>query len=173
VTAIAALLSLPAAAQAGEYFIPEGNAAVTQYAETYPSAGGEKSGHGKQPTARATIGARHAKKLQAAGPEGAAAAQVAVETAPVGKVPAPATPQGSTHRNAGGDAAGGTHRDAAPREVPLAKSTKPGSAAGEVAAKALGADSPGQLGVLLPVVLLASLAGAIAYWLKHRGELAG
>ncbi|HEX3730041.1 MAG TPA: hypothetical protein VHV47_09565 [Opitutaceae bacterium] len=187
--AVAALLTLPSAALAGEYFIPEGNSAVTQYTESIPSAGGEKGGHDKQASAGNTIGSKNAKKLEAAGPEGHAAAQVAVETAPVAP-PQPAaktpsnpesSPAHARHHQSGGSAnsnpsggsgsdPSGSHQASPQEQKAAARSTAPGSAAGEVAAKVLGGNSPGQFGILLPLILLGALVGAIAYRLKHRGE---
>jgi hypothetical protein len=181
--AVAALLTLPSAALAGEYFIPEGNSAVTQYTESIPSAGGEKGGHDKHASADNTIGSKNAKKLEAAGPEGHAAAQVAVETAPVATPPsnpAPAPAHTRHHRSGGasgskpggGSGSGPSGKAHASPQEPktTAKSTAPGSVTGEIAAKALGGDSPGQFGILLPLILLAALVGAIAYRMKHRGE---
>jgi outer membrane biosynthesis protein TonB len=91
---LAALLALPAGALAGEYFIPEGNSAVTQYATSVPTAGGEKGSTGKEAKKPdKSIGTENAKKLESQGAEGKAAAELAVETSPEPVIEAAPEPQ--------------------------------------------------------------------------------
>jgi len=82
----AALLPASPARAAGGYLVPPGNSAAVQYTEAYPTAGGDKSTEGGQPTHHRspsrTLGRGNARRLQAKGAEGAAAAQLAAATAP-------------------------------------------------------------------------------------------
>ena len=89
IATVLAALPLPASALA-EYLVPEGNSAVTQYTEGFPTGGGEKKAggsDGKKATPAQTIGAKNAKKLEDHSPEGAEVAEVAAETAPEAVVP--------------------------------------------------------------------------------------
>ncbi len=180
-----ALLALPAAAGAEDYYVPSGNSAVNQYSESFPSAGGEKgSGDGGgEAKHQKSIGTKNVEQLEAQGPAGAATAELAEETAPTPTVTETTTP--SPQKSAHKPAHKGAKHDSTANQAPpkhhqaAAASTGTGAQAssssglGEVASKAFGISQPGDLGALLPLILLASLAGAIAYRLKIRNGPTG
>jgi hypothetical protein len=174
-------LSLAPPLAAAEYLVPEGNSAVSQYTEGVPTAGGEK---GKKPgteqkpvTPAKTIGAQNAKKLQEQGPEGEAAAELAAETAPPSSAPersgaatghkgpkhAPAREEG--HPEGGESTSEG--RSTPPPTEPGDTGSGGSSGLGSVLAAATGSES-GNLGVLLPLAILAAIAWGVGYALKQR-----
>ncbi len=184
IAATLALLALPGSALA-EYLVPEGNSAVTQYTEGFPTGGGEKKAGttgGKKATPAKTIGAANAKKLEQHGSEGAEVAEVAAETAPEA---APETTESS---------GGGQQSDPKPKPHKTGKQHKPpadeskteeeagtatlvpsqggdgpsgSSGLGEVLGAATGSSS-GSLGLLLPLTIIAAIAWGIAYFLRQR-----
>jgi hypothetical protein len=191
------LFAMPAGA-AAEYLIPPGNSAATQYTEAVPTAGGPKATNPSKPGAKKSpkrvLGAHNAAKLQARGPEGRAAAEVAAETAP-GPVGASATGtseggagNGSAHHRSAHSAngsslgsaasggaptggAGGKTAGSAPsnQEASAASATSSGSSGiGEVIGQATGSSDSGQLGLLLPLIVLAALAWSVAHVLRQR-----
>ncbi len=141
--------------------VPPGNSAVNQYTETFPAAGGgaPASDKGKRSPAQA-LGAKNARRLEEMGPEGRAAAALAAATAP-----SVSASRGTAHgagqapgkfRTPSGRAAGGSH------------SGEPGgsSGLGEVIAQATGSSSSGQMGLLLPIIII---AGSATYaWRRRR-----
>lgn len=204
--ALAALLILPGQALA-EYYVPPGNSAATQYTESFPGAGGEKSGKHKQATPAQTLGSKNAKWLEQHGPAGKAAAEVAAETAPtqvVGTAPSSSGDAAGTSGNAsggggnkGGVLTGGGGQGAAGQGAAGSgggsgasdrSSTHPGassgggsgaaqgiaqaqpegsSALGQIAGQATGA-SDGNLRLWLPLAIVLTLAGSIAYRARMR-----
>jgi hypothetical protein len=191
--AVLAALALPAVSLAA-YYVPPGNSAANQYTEAFPTAGGEsggKPGKGKATPAQ-TLGARNAKRLHAQGPAGTAAAEVAAETAPASVVVAEG---GSTPQGGGGTASGGAATAPGGQGSPSAgggeahsnggadggqtgasPSGPAGSSGiGEVVRQATGSGDDGNLGLLLPIVILATIAGSVAYRLRthsHHGPTA-
>jgi hypothetical protein len=191
--AVLAALALPAVSPAA-YYVPPGNSAANQYTEAFPTAGGEsggKPGKGKATPAQ-TLGARNAKRLHAQGPAGTAAAEVAAETAPASVVVAEggSTPQGGGGTAGGGAAtapdgqgsasAGGgeahSNGGADGGQTSASPSGSSGSSGiGEVVRQATGSGDDGNLGLLLPIVILATIAGSVAYRLRthsHHGPTA-
>lgn len=172
-TAIA-LLVLPLAAQA-QYVVPPDNSAVNQYTETVPTAGGgqDTDRQGKKRHSPAEVlGAGNAKRLEAQGPQGRAAAEVAAATAPAGDLP-PAAPTVETEVGAQAKQ-GGTgnvpEADAAssPAVSPLSSDSSGSSGLGEVIAQATGSSSSGEMGLLLPLVIVAALAWSLSYFWRQR-----
>jgi hypothetical protein len=179
--ALAAALVLPSSALA-EYYVPPGNSAANQYTESLPSAGGESTGKGGGGTSAPTkpaksLGARNAHRLEAQGPAGKATAEVAAETAP----PAILQPTGSTapaqghsagqqHPGSGkpsqGQPAGGGAGSTG--EATHVNQPSGSSAIGEVVAQATGSADDGNLGLWLPIAILLTVAGSIAYRLRPR-----
>ena len=158
---------LPAAALA-EYYVPPGNSAANQYTEAFPTAGGEsggKPGSKGKATPDGTLGARNANRLDEQGAAGAAAAQVAAETAPV--------PLVGADRRVGGRKPADSAGDGGPSVQPNRAASGPAAAGsgssgfGEVVGQATGND--GNLGLLLPIAILATIAGSIAYRVRMRG----
>lgn len=179
-----AFLALPAAAGAEDYYVPSGNSAVNQYSESFPTAGGEKgSGDGGQEAKhQKTIGAKNVEELEAQGPAGTATAELAEQTAPTPTATetSASSPEKGAHRQARNGANHDSSANQTPRKHRQAATTSEGggqasssSGFGEVASKAFGISPPGDLGALLPLILLASLAGAVAYRLKIRNGPTG
>jgi hypothetical protein len=178
-----AALALPAAAPA-DYYVPPGNSAANQYTETLPSAGGDSAGKGKGVTPAQALGAKNAHKLEAEGPAGKAAAELAAETAPVVVEPSPSD---SGANNGGGNASGqnqgqgkdgngsaGGGQTASTGSTPQTTTAIPVSSSSgssglsSVLGQATGVSDEGSLGLWLPLIILATIAGTIAYRLRLR-----
>jgi len=187
-----AIVALPAAAQA-EYLVPPGNSAATQYTEAVPTAGGPKasnnSTHDGSKSPKQVLGGKNTQKLNQQGPEGRAAAEVAAATAPVavsaGGEGTPPTPgHASPGKAANGSGSGGnggsssshqasddTPGSIATRDATLAPEQSPNgsSGLGEVLGQATGSSS-GQLGLLLPLIVFATIAWSVAYVVRRRRQ---
>lgn len=190
--ATAFLLSAsPAAAEEpGEALVPPENSAVTQYTEAFPTAGGEKDAHkarNANRSARKVLGERNARKLRQRGAEGRAVAEVVVETAPVVEERGPGPVEGSAEATGGGGAngrggggAGGSGPEAdrpptrgdgsAATADPLSRPVEASGSSGltEVIARATGSSSSGGMGILLPLLIVATLLWACAYFARQR-----
>jgi hypothetical protein len=181
-----AIAALPAVAGA-EYLVPPGNSAATQYTEAVPTAGGPKATgklkHGQNRSPDQVLGTRDARRLGAQGPEGRAAAEVAAETAPATVAPTTSDPsaktpqQGNEQGGAGGSQASGSKSGGKPSaagagaahdETSPVQQDSGGSGLGEVAGQATGSASSGELGLLLPLLVLGALAWSVAYVLRQR-----
>jgi hypothetical protein len=150
---VIAVLALPSVATARP-LVPPGNSAVNQYTETFPTAGGaattKKRGKQRDRSPAKVLGADNARRLEAAGPQGREVAEVVAATAPPGV----------------------TGPDRAPRTG--SQGDGPGGSSGfrEVIAQATGSTDSGELGLLLPLLILAAVAGATAYLWRHRQRAA-
>lgn len=188
-----AIFALPTAAQA-EYLIPPGNSAATQYTEAVPTAGGPKAtdpaNHGKGQSPSKVLGGKNAQKLNQQGPEGRAAAEVAAETAPGavaqtgGSAPSETPGAGGSQPQAnGGDSGGGKdrgggtpssngsgHQTATTATLASQQLPDGSSGLGEVLGQATGSSDSGQLGLLLPLIVLATLAWSVAYVVRRRRQ---
>jgi hypothetical protein len=156
--ALAAIL--PAASPAA--LVPPGNSAVNQYTETYPAAGGQSdggNGPGGNRSPAAALGHRNARRLQAQGADGRAAAELAAATAPAR---AGATGKGSPASAAPGQSGSATGAGA--------KAGEPSGSSGlaEVLRQATGSSSTGEMGLLLPLIIVATLAGSLIYLAGRR-----
>ena len=147
-------LALPAAAAAAE-LIPPGNSAANQYTEAYPTGGGPKTTRGETPTPEEALGERNAGRLEAQGPSGGEAAAVAAATSPGGSIPA----------GRGSDAGSPGGADA--RRGGLAEDPEGSSGLGQVVEEATGTSS-GELGLWLPLIIVAVIAWSIGYLLRQR-----
>jgi hypothetical protein len=154
-TAAIAILALPSVA-AAERIVPPGNSAVNQYTETFPTAKGKaRTKHRVKRQPAQILGSRNAHRLEAAGPQGQAVAEVVAATAPA---PAPA---GSDTAPAGSEEqAGGGARHA---QEPAGS-----SGVGKAIAEATGSSDSGELGLLLPILILCAIAGSTAYFWQHN-----
>lgn len=165
-----AIMSFAAPGVAGAApVIPPGNSAATQYTEALPTAGGPKgTAHteerGRERSPHEVLGDRKVRRLQAQGAEGRTVAQVVAETAPTSlsrsSVDSGGKPKGSDDQegqraNSGGSAA-----------RPAENSGSSGLS--EVAAQATGSSSSGQMGFLLPLLIVATLVWASIYWSRQR-----
>lgn len=180
VSALVAALALPAAA-AAEYYVPPANSAANQYTESFPGAGGESSGKRKKVTPGAALGGDNAKKLTAKGPAGEATAEMAAETAPPQIVDSGSggSADGTGDSGQGGDddsesgagapGTGGNSGDNAPAK---AQQPEGSSGFGQVLGQATGA-SDGNLGLWLPLAIVLTLIGSVAYWVRSRQAQAG
>jgi len=187
--ALALAVALPAAATADSVVPPE-NSAATQYTEAIPTGGGQKDagkGDGGNVSPAAVLGSHKAKKLESKGREGREVAEVVVATAPSpppapvpepqpaargdnGKTQAKAKAKpdqrGANSAKRGDGQAGGQEPSAiAVRHVEIPAGS---SGLGEVLAQATGSSSSGQLGALLPLLILAALAWALAFVWRQR-----
>lgn len=195
-TAVVAIFALPAPALA-EYLVPPGNSAVNQYTESVPTAGGHRGvregGRDNPRSPNEVLGRDNAQRLEAHGEDGREAAEVAAETAPVTTTVSPeAEPEGAddgdgTAAGAGGGGGGagngsgqngGTGREqpatASPGQVASGGADTRvevggSSGLGEVLAQATGSSS-GQLGLLLPLIVLGVAAWAVAFLLRQRKQ---
>ena len=147
-----AVASLPPVAMA-QRVVPPGNSAVNQYTETFPTAGGgaPASDRGERSPAE-VLGAGNAGRLEVLGPQGRAAAVLAAATAPSRSV-------------AGKRAASGGGGGSRPR----AGGPSGSSGLDEVIGQATGSSSSGQMGLLLPLVIVGAVVGSLAYlWRRKR-----
>lgn len=179
VSALAVALALPAAA-AAEYYVPPANSAANQYTESFPGAGGESSGKRKQVTPGAALGGDNAKELAAKGPAGEATAELAAETAPPqivdsgsggsadgtgdsGQTDGSGGEKGGGESGAGATGTGGGSSGSATR----VQQPEGSSGFGQVLGQATGA-SDGNLGLWLPLAIVLTLIGSVAYWVRAR-----
>ena len=198
--AVATVLALPAASPA-EYYVPPANSAANQYTESFPGAGGESGGKRKDVTPGAALGAGNAKQLEKKGKAGKEAAEVAAETAPAqlagdgaanggggdekggasdksggGKTGSEGGGNGEeesgsdstgTAGGSGGGSPGGTGGSANSVKQPQGS-----SGFGQVLGQATGAGD-GNLGLWLPLAIVLTLIGSVAYWVRMRHAQAG
>jgi hypothetical protein len=178
--ALACALASPAAAPAGKV-VPPGNSAVNQYTEGFPTAAGERDAHDRRRSKRTpeeVLGERNAERLERRGSAGRAVAELTVETAPVTAAPGTGEDVEETGGGAGGRGGDGPGDRPAPQKCdldsaqPVALGFDPGEVDGSagtwaVIGQALGSSSGGS-GLLLPLLLLATIVWAIAYAMRHR-----
>lgn len=135
--------------------VPPGASGANQYTETLPGAGGDEPTHnvkqkGQGPGAKTpseALGEENASQLEALGPDGRAAAQLAAAGAPP--------------RAVGGKAEEGT------------TNPRGSSAVGQILGQLTGtADSEG-MGLLLPLLIAAAILAAAGYALGRRRTAAG
>jgi hypothetical protein len=189
----AALFATPAlAAGVEEAVVPPSNSAATQYTEAFPTSSGDKktdqATHHSSPDK--VLGSHNTKKLEEQGPEGKAAAETAAATAPAPiETPAPApvpkpTAHGNGNGNGGGDGNKGKSSPSAPRhqgktgnsgKTVLAPAPAPepagSSGAGSAIGQATGLSTSGQSGILLPLVILATILWSLVYLWRQRRQV--
>jgi hypothetical protein len=198
VCAVAAALALPAASPA-EYYVPPANSAANQYTESFPGAGGESGGKRKDVTPGTALGAGNAKKLESKGKTGKEAAEVAAETAPAqlatggadngsgqadksggnkpsGKGNGDGEEEGSSGSTgtagSGGGSPGGKGGGGNSSSTNQVQQPQGSSGFGQVLGQATGAGD-GNLGLWLPLVIILTLIGSVAYWVRMRHAQAG
>lgn len=165
-----AVLALPAPAL-GEYLIPPGNSAANQYTEALPTAGGNRKvdpeGKRKHPSPAKVLGRANAERLNRQGADGRAVAELVGTTAPVETIERRA-PGGSD--GAGATDGSGSHPDAGHGGGSRRAGHEAGSSGlTEVASAATGI-SAREVGLLLPLLLLATIAWAIVYFARRRRQ---
>lgn len=183
--ALVALAVFPAGAPAAS-LVPPGNSAANQYTETFPTSGGNAEAKGKgKVTAGDVLGAGNAKKLDSQGKQGREAAAVVAATAPPPLAPADDGEGGSENATggvAGNDRQGGNGgqtdgaNGGAPADsgsgVAVSTDENGSSGLGEVLGQATGSTSSGGTGLLLPLVVLASVIWAVAFFLRRKRRTA-
>lgn len=176
--------------------VPPENSAATQYTEALPTVGGDKEAGsgGRKPSPSKVLGAKNAKRLESQGKEGREVAEIVVETAPTPRESAQPSQDSSlkstgTNQSEEGenrkDAVGGkpdkgsgppsrpqapAHPDVSAAEPPSSPAALPdgSSGLGEVIAEATGSSSSGQLGTLLPLAIIATIAWSLGYFWRQR-----
>jgi hypothetical protein len=191
--ALAVALVVPAHSLA-DYYVPPENSAANQYTESFPGAGGEKDGKRKSVTPADTLGASNAKRLEKHSPAGKAAAEVAAETAPApvaadggagdssedtgGGAGGTGNAGGGSGKGTGGPSSGttsganGGSTSSGGGNTAVSQSAKvdqPEGSSGlsQVLGQATGVGD-GNVGLWLPLVILLTLAGSIAYAARSR-----
>jgi hypothetical protein len=145
--------------------VPPGVAGANQYTETLPGPGGNDPAGGTHvgggtdaPKAAAeTLGATNARKLEALGPEGKAAAELATESAPSGAIS-----KNADHKRGKGQGSGGGSGSAGAGGAP---DTHGSSGIQQVLGQitGTGGSDSGGMDWLLPLLIGASVVVAAAY----------
>ncbi len=159
VAAVGLLVALASPAFGQEVAQP-GNSAADQYTETVPTAGGGAPTGGIRGQAPdKALGSPDAKRLEALGDDGRAAAELAAATAPT-------TVGGETSGATGGNPAGRSSAGSAKASgSPIDASGS--SALDEI--RSTGVSSSGEMGVVLPLIGIAALvAAAVLRWRRRR-----
>jgi hypothetical protein len=131
------LSSVPATAAAAA--VPPGNSGADQYAEAFPTSGGNEPsvGRGNQAPASKALGKENADRLESAGDDGRSTAALAAKTDPAGReMPRDGTAQ---------------------KKAPAAGARSGGDGFDEVAKRALGSPDSDGTGLLLPIILALTL----------------
>jgi hypothetical protein len=178
-----AFAALPGVAVA-ETVVPPGNSAATQYTETFPTAGGNaevndsisgsggRGGHSSQGGGRSpdkVLGSDTAHELESHGEEGQAVAELATESAAANQAGS-----GGSHRHTSGKAdlddavpVGGSGGNASGDSNVVPSQAEGSSGVSGVLSHATGSSS-GEMGILLPLVLLAVPLCALIYVWRRR-----
>lgn len=190
--AVVALCACPGIASAAS-LVPPGNSAANQYTETFPTTGGnaEAGGKGKgKATPGDVLGEGNSKKLDSKGKQGRETAAVVAATAPP-----PVAGSATDGENAGDDSvaagsggtkgsggSGGKQGDGAgsatngggsgSASTDVVADAEGSSGLGEVLGQATGSSSSGGIGLLLPLIVLASVVWALAFFLRRRRRTA-
>lgn len=181
-----ALAATPlAAAQEAETVVPPGNSAVNQYTETFPTSRGNQGLHkgrqGAKRTPKEVLGTRNERRLGKHGSDGRAVAELTAETAPT----TPGATAGTAVKQAPSTGPGAQRKTDSGGRQPLSRDNSPqsgvnsptqsnadstdgSSGLGEVVGEATGTSSSGELGLLLPLLILATAAWALLYGLRHH-----
>lgn len=191
---LAVLAVGPGAVAANGAVIPPGNSAATQYTEAFPTPGGDKktdeAAHHRSPTK--VLGNSNTHKLQQQGPDGQAAAETAAATAPASVTPetpaAPATgspdddsagggASAGSGKGSGGNGPAGQNRqpkvspDTTSAQLVAVEIPEGSSGAGSAIEQATGLSTSGQSGMLLPLVILATILWSLAYLWRQRQQV--
>jgi hypothetical protein len=171
--ATTALVAFPTAATA-EYLVPPGNSAVNQYTETYPTAGGQKQAgnghHGESRKPAQVLGTHNTRRLDQQGADGRAAAEIAAATAPSPSVAASGeeAQEAERHTTAGGGSGSSSGGDGGGKAAGQHEAGGGSSGLGSVISQATGSSSSGELGLRLPLAILAVTAWSVAHLLRQR-----
>jgi hypothetical protein len=149
------MAALPVADATAETRVPPGVSGANQYSETLPGPGGnDRTGGGSGGTPAQAIGKGNAAKLEALGPEGKAAAELAARTAPAG-----------AH---GGNGGAGTNGSGSRDSGSGSGSSGLDQVLGQVTGTGGSGSGSGGMGLLLPLLIAAAILVAAAYALNRR-----
>ncbi len=187
--AMSVFFALPSLAMGS--VVPPGNSAATQYTETFPTTGGNAEvnssidGGGRSPSSKGggrspakVLGSDTAHKLESQGQEGETVATLATESAPVtadeGDRPSSAGKRGESkgkgaNRDNGSDngtGSGGSANGSGGGGTAVG-APEGSSGLSEVFGHATGSSS-GEMGIFLPLVLLAAPLCALLYAWRRR-----
>jgi hypothetical protein len=177
VMVLAAALAAPSAATAAA-IVPPGNSAVNQYTQTIPTSKGNKEVRQKgDGSPSKTLGHSATKKLQKQGKDGSSAAELAAAGTPTNAVGggsgsgaggggASGGGGGSTAGN--GSAGGSAVQGAGAISGSQAVAEEGKSGLGQVLGEVTGTSSSGDLGLLLPLAIIAACVWCAAYFWRHR-----
>jgi hypothetical protein len=171
--ATATLAAAPSAALGADpAVVPPSNPAASQYTEAYPTGGGERDVH-KQGSSRSpeeVLGKDEAERLEAYGPEGQAAADLAAETAPPAS--GRSTAGGSSNGNGNGGSRSSTTSGQGGGSAPSSVASPSGSGGVDaVLAQATGTSS-GEMGLFLPILIVGAIVWALLYLRRERRDVA-
>lgn len=186
--ALLAVMAIAPGAAAGEV-IPPGNSAATQYTEAFPTPGGDKKTDeaAKHRSPTKVLGHSNTRKLEQQGPDGQAAAETAAATAPAPVTtetpPAPTkespdegSASGGSGKGNGGDGRAGqkprpSSGSATGAQVAVVEVPEGSSGIGSAIEQATGLSTAGQSGMLLPLVILATILCSLAYLWRQRRQV--
>jgi hypothetical protein len=159
------VVALPVAGAAAESRVPPGVSGANQYSETLPGPGGnDRTGGGSGKTPAQAVGKENAAKLEALGPEGKAAAELAAETAPGGGKAA----GGHGGAASNGGAAGGGASTGTGSGSDTSGSSGLDQVLGQVTGTGGSESGSNGMGLLLPLLIAAAIVAAAAYALNRR-----
>jgi hypothetical protein len=185
VMAVAAALLAPSTAIAAG-IVPPGNSAVNQYTQTIPTSRGNKEvRQGGHRSPSKALGPRATKKLQKQGKDGRSAAELAAAGTPAGAVgggsgsgPAGGGNGGATGNGGGSAATGGSagagggsgaqSSGGVGSAKAIAAADEGKSGFNQVLGEVTGTSSSGDLGLLLPLAIIAASVWCAAYFWRHR-----
>jgi hypothetical protein len=172
---LVAILSAMAGTAAAAHNVPPGVSGANQYTETLPGPGGNSApggggnsaggGAGTPQSASQTLGAKNARKLEALGPEGKAAAELATQSSPASSNSKSAGHKGTKHRAPGSN--GNAESSISTQSSDAAGSSGVQQVLGQITGTG-GSDSGG-MNWLLPLLIVASVVVAATYlFARHR-----
>jgi hypothetical protein len=154
--------------------VPPGVSGANQYTETLPGPGGNApagggtstgGGTGAPKSAAQTLGATNARKLEALGPEGKAAAALATESSPANSSSKKAVRKGSKHASQGSGAKAGSSTSAGSSDAQGSSGIQ--QVLGQITGT--GGSNSGGMNWLLPLLIGASVVVAATYiFARHR-----
>jgi hypothetical protein len=154
------VVAVPVAGAAAESRVPPGVSGANQYSETLPGPGGnDRTGGGSGKTPAQAVGKENAAKLEALGPEGEAAAELAAETAPGG---------GKAAGGHGGAASNGGASEGSSSGAGASGSSGLDQVLGQVTGTGGSESGSNGMGLLLPLLIAAAIVAAAAYALNRR-----